>query len=420
MTTNIPIAPGVTLRALQTDKFKTGCFSVNFLRQHNEANASLDALLPSVLLRGTERYPDMQQISNRLDALYGSTFGTLIRRKGEVKLLGFYADFLEDRFTPQGGIFSGMLEFLEQILYHPYTEAGIFCEEYVEGEKRNLINAIEASLNDKRFYAHSRLVEEMCRGEDYGIPRLGTVENAGKITPQLLWEHYLRTLELCPVEIFYGGRLSPQEAAEAFRPLFAHRKQTPWEETHTVLREAPDEPRFVSESMDVTQGKLVLGFRTNVLGSDPDFMALCLLGTVLGGGMTGKLFVNVREKRSLCYYASTFYDRYKGLFFISSGIASENQQTATQAILDELDACKRGEITQEELELARTLTISGLRAAMDVPNRLDDFFIGQGIQKGPDIPEQIELLKTITVDQLAAVARKLKPDTFYFLKGLTE
>ncbi|MBR4308052.1 MAG: insulinase family protein [Oscillospiraceae bacterium] len=417
MTTNILLAPGVTLRALQTEKFKTGCFSINFLRGHNARNAALDALLPSVLLRGTERYPDIQSISNRLDTLYGSTFGTMVRQKGETKLLGFYADFLEDCFVPEGGIFAGMLEFLEQVLYHPYTENGIFCEEYVDGERRNLINTIESSLNDKRAYAHRRLMAEMCKDEDYGVPRFGTVEEVQAITTEELWSHYHKTLTYCPIEIFYGGRLRPEEVAEVFRPLFAHRQAQQWEQSSTKLVPAPSEPRVVTEAMDVTQGKLVMGLRSGIIGSDPDYMALALLTAVYGGGTTGKLFRNVREKLSLCYYASASYDRYKGIFLISSGIASENYDIAKDAILAELDACKNGIITPEELEAARSQILSALRAAMDAPNRLDDFFIGQGILPGPDIPEQIRRIQTLTVSDLAQVARKLRLDTIYFLKG---
>ena len=183
MTKNLCIAPGVTLRALQTDQFKTGCFSVNFLRAHSREDAPLDALLTSVLLRGTEQYPDMQRISMRLDELYGASFGTLVRRKGEAKLFGFYADFIEDDFLPEGEhVFADMVDFLEQTLYHPYTEDGCFCERFVENEKQNLIHAIEANLNDKRSYATSQMLRKMCADEAYGVPRLGYAEDVAKIT----------------------------------------------------------------------------------------------------------------------------------------------------------------------------------------------------------------------------------------------
>ena len=326
MITTIPIAPGVTLRALQTHKFKTGCFSINFVRQHNRENAALDALLPSVLLRGTEKYPDIQQISRQLDSLYGATFGNLVRRKGETKLFGFYGDFLEDRFVPGGGVFAGMLDFLDQILYHPYTVDGRFCPSYVEGEKQNLIRALEATVNDKRSYASQRMLQIMCADENYGIPRLGTVEDVEKITPEMLWEHYQEALRHCSIEIFYGGRLTPPEAAEAFRPLFQYRQSALWEKAVTTRPPLPQAPRDVIETMDVTQGNLVIGMRIDLSPEDPAFVALNLLNVVLSGGMTSKLFLNVREKLSLCYYASSSFDRYKGLFFIRSGIAFEKFQ----------------------------------------------------------------------------------------------
>ncbi len=420
MTTNILIAPGVTLRAMQSDKFKTGCFSVNFLRQHNKENASIDALLPSVLLRGTEKYPDMQQITARLDELYGSAFGTLVRCKGETKLFGFYADFLEDQFVPGGGILAGILDFLDQILYHPYTEDGCFCERYVEGEKRNLIHALEAAINDKRGYATHRMIHHMCEGEDYQIPRYGSIEDVEKITAPDLWAHYQHVLRNCSIEIFYGGRLTPQEAAAAFAPIFAHRKEAVWEESHTKQIPVATQVREISEAMNVSQGKLVMGLRIDLDPSDPEYVTMNLLNGILGAGMTSKLFCNVREKRSLCYYASSTYMRFKGIMFISAGIDFENYEIAKDAILAELDACKRGDITPEELEAARIQLLSGLYAALDAPNRLDDFFIGQAIAPTLDLPQQIEQVKNLTVLDLVSVANKLSLDTVYFLKGVEE
>lgn len=420
LTTNILIAPGVTLRALQTNKFKTGCFSVNFLRQHNQTNASPDAILPAVLLRGTEKYPDMQQISSRLDELYGATFGTLVRCKGEAKLFGFYADFLEDCFVPGGGVFSGIMEFLEEVLYHPYTEKGGFCPRYVEGEKRNLINAIESVINNKRSYAVNQLLHHMCKDEDYRVPRLGTVEDAKKITPRTLWKHYQNALQNCSIEIFYSGRLSPQEAAAAFAPIFARRHEASWETTHTKIIPMAKEPREIIVPMDVTQGKLVMGLRVAMDPSDPDYVALSLLNTVLSGGMTSKLFLNVREKRSLCYNISSSFNRYKSIMLISAGIASNQYQIAKEAILAELEACQKGNITEEELESARIQILSALRAAMDTPNRLDDFFIGQALVSTPSIPEQMDIISKLTVEDLVAVANKLTLDTIYFIEGVSQ
>lgn len=419
MTTNLPIAENVTLRALQTDRFKTGCFSINLLRPHDAATAGLDALLPSVLLAGTEHYPDIQSISTRLDELYGASFGTLVRRKGEIKLVGFYADFIEDAFLPAGeAVFAPMVDFMQEVLYRPLTENGCFCARHVEGEKQNLINAIESNLNDKRSYATSQMLKAMCAGEAFGVPRLGTVESVREITPESLWEHYQTVLRTSRIEIFYAGRKSPEEAAREFSRVLSERGVPSCVTASTQVVRRAEQTRELSEALDVTQGKLVMGLRTGITVTDPDYPALVLLNAVYGAGITSKLFVNVRENRSLCYYASSSIEKYKGVMIVSSGVAFENYQTAKDAILAELDACRAGDISEQELESARRQTLSSFRAALDAPVQLDDFYIGAAIAGGADIPALMERIAALTAEDVAAAARKLTLDTVYFLKGV--
>lgn len=420
MMKTIKVAPGITLRAMQTDKFKTACFSVNYLRPHNAADAALDALLPSVLLRATKRYPDIRSISMQLDALYGASLGTLIRRKGEVKLLGFYSDFIEDAFLPEGEtVFAPVLELTQEVLFHPLTENGVFCKQNVEGEKQNLINAIESEMNDKRTYAVSQMLQSMCEMEAYGVPRLGRADDVRAITPQMLWAHYQKVLKTSRIELFYAGRKSPEMVAQAFKDLFAEHLPESCTPVQTqVIRSAPTS-RELSQSMDVTQGKLVIGLRTGITVEDAQYPALLLLNAVYGAGVTSKLFVNVREKLSLCYYASSSLEKYKGVMLISSGVDFENFETAKTAILKELDDCKRGEISPEELEAARRMVLSALRASQDAPVQLDEFYMGAAIAKMDDFAELMEKVEHLTDADLSAAAKKLTVDTIYFLKGET-
>ena len=418
MMNQIDLAPGVCLRAMQTDKFKTACFSVNFLRQHTAQTAALDALLPSVLLRATEKYPNIRSISVHLDELYGATFGTLVRRKGEVKLLGFYADFIEDAFLPNNeSVFAPMTEFLREVLYHPLTENGVFCASCVAGEKQNLINAIEANMNDKRSYAAAKLLQTMCAEEAYGVPRLGTAEEVRAITPEALWAHYQTVLATSRVELFYSGRRTTREAAELFAPVFAGREKMAFAPYGTQVVRSAKAVRECAETMDVTQGKLVMGLRTGITVADPDYPALLLLNTVLGAGMTSKLFVNVREKLSLGDYAGSSIEKFKGVMLISSGIAFENYETAKQAILHELEDCKNGVISAEELESARRQMRSALLAAMDAPAQMDEFYCGMAVCPGDDYPVLMEKIERLGVDDLRRAAGKLTLDTIYFLKG---
>ena len=417
MTTNMNIAPGVTLHVLPTDKFKTACFSINFVREHSRENAGPDALLPSVLLRATEKYPDIQSISVRLDELYGATFGTLVRRKGDVQLVGFYADFIEDDFLPEGeGVFAELIDFAEQVLLHPYTENGCFCERFVEGEKQNLISAIESNINDKRAYAVRRLLQIMCKDEAYGIPRLGYSEDVAKITPQELWKHYCKILKESRVEIFYAGRRPAEVVAAAFAPLF-DRAQAEFACPSTQVVAQAGALKEVSEAMDVTQGKLVMGLRSGITGSQKDYAALLLLNAIFGAGATSKLFVNVREKLSVCYYASSSIDKYNGTMLISSGISFENYEVAKQAILKELEDCKNGVISDYELQSAKSQIISSFKIALDSPTRVDDFYIGMALAPCEQIAELMERVAALEISDVAAAANKLSLDTIYFLKG---
>lgn len=417
MTKNITIAPGVTLRALHTDKFKTGCFSINFLRPHTRQDAPMDALLPSVLLRATEHYPDIRSISMHLDELYGASFGTMIRKRGEAKLIGFYTDFIEDRFLPEGeSIFGSVVELIGEVLFHPYVENGCFSSRFVEGEKQNLLNAMDASVNDKRLYAMDQLLRTMCRDEAFGVPRLGFREDAEKITAEKLWEHYKEVLATSQIEIFYAGHQQAQTVAAALAPVFERKPQPLVQVSTRVIGEA-EKVREVSEILDVTQGKLVMGLRTGITCEDEDFAALMLLNAVYGGGVTSKLFVNVREKMSLCYYAASSINKYKGVMLVSSGISFENYEVAKKAILRELENCKEGKVTETELESARRQIISALRMALDDPTRLDDFYVGMALADFEDIPQLMEHISRLTAEDVAAAARKLTLDTIYFLKG---
>lgn len=414
------LMPGVHLQTVQTNKFKTGCISINFLRPLCREEASLNALLPSVLLRGTERYPDIRKISMLLDELYGATVGTLIRKKGEVQTWGFYADFIEDEYAADGeAVFAEICGFLRELLFAPVTENGLLHPQFVESEKINLCNTLASEINDKRSYAMIRMLRAMCAGENHAVARLGERERVEGITPQALTEHFKTVLATSRVEILYMGRKSREEAERLIRGIVRDlpRRTLTATETRVIRRAA--EVRTVTEQMDVTQGKLTMGFRTGCTCADAEYPALLLMNTVFGGGVSGKLFRHVRERLQLCYYASSAVEKYKGLMVVSSGVDFCNCEVAKEEILRQLEACRNGEITAEELEQARQYLISSLRSAKDRPGSLDEFYLGQAIVGQTGSPDDlIEALRQVTGDAVAAAARGITLDTVYFLKGV--
>ncbi len=422
MESRMELLPGVYLRAIQTDKFKTGCLSLNFVRPLTASEAPLASLLPSVLLRGTAHYPDIRSISSFLDAHYGASVGALVRKKGEILTTGFFADFLEEALLPAGEqVFSPILDFLGELLFAPRMENGMFLPDAVEGEKRNLLDSIDWRINDKRSYAKSQMIAAMCAGEAFGIPRIGNRAEAEAITHEQLVSYYQRVLTNSRLELFYMGRRDPETVATEMTSLLRPLPRGAVDPVQTVYVGKTGPVRMVEEGLDVTQGKLCMGLRTGTYGSDPLYPALMLLNVIFGAGPTSKLFMNVREKMSLCYYASSSLDRFKGIMVISSGIEFQNFEIAKTEILRQLDACICGDITDEEMENARRALLSALRASLDAPSRMDEYLLGCALSgRDESVEALMEQIRAVTLPQVQEAASRLCLDTVYFLKGVKE
>lgn len=421
------IMDGVFLTHLETDKFKSDCLSLNLLTQLDRETVSMAALLPRVLARGSENHPTMDAISAACDELYGARIIPVVRKRGEILTLGFYCGFIADKFTPDGSrLLEPVSELLGEILLRPALGGAAFRKDYVESEKQKLIEDIRAKLNDKRDYAHSRMLEEMCAYEDYGCDEMGTEESAEAVTPGDLTDYYELLLSECPIEIFYCGS-SPFERVED--ALLSALRDLPRGElnfeigTDIRMNAVETEPRYVEEALSVTQGKLVMGFRLGECMEDPDFAAIRVFNAIYGGTVNSKLFMNVREKLSLCYYASSGCDRLKGVMIVSSGIEFDKFEEAKAEILAQLDNVRKGDFTDEELSSARTCISSDLIALTDSPSSLEEFYLLQtlcGLDYSP--VEFAEMCREVSRDDVIAVAQGIELDLVYFLKGngLTE
>jgi predicted Zn-dependent peptidase len=352
--TRTQLLPGVHLTAVQTQKFKSSVLGMQFLLPLAREQAALHALLPMVLRRGTAEHPDMESLSAVLDELYGGSLEPTVRKKGETQCVGFVGSFLDDAYTLDG---SAVLEpsaaLLGELVLRPYTRDEVFCPDYTRQERENLVTRIRAQVNDKRQYAQVRVVAEMCAGEPFGVDKLGDEASAAAITPQKLWDCYQQVLRTAPIEFYYCGSAPLERVRAAVQAIV---DGLPAGERAPLARpekgNAPAQPRRVEEALDVTQGKLAMGFRTCIDAWDEDYPALMLLNAVYGGTTTSKLFLNVRERLSLCYYASSGLMKYKDVMLVSSGVEFSKVGQAQDEILAQLQACKDGGFTDDELEWA--------------------------------------------------------------------
>jgi predicted Zn-dependent peptidase len=410
--------PGVTLTVHRSHKFRTGCFSVNFLRPLCREEASKNALLLSVLLRGTRLHPDMQSLSSAMDDLYGAEIGMILRKKGEVQCMGLFADFVEDSLVPEGNIFQSTAALTAEILLDPYLEQESLKEDYVLREKETLADSIRARINNKQGYAVRSMVGIMCQNEAYCVDRMGEEEDLIPITAQNLTDHWKKVLATSRVEILYMGAQEEETVADVFRNAFQNLPRGEIIPVSTVFIPKADTVKECSGTLDVTQGKLCMGFRLGLDCHSPHWAKTLVMNAVYGAGVTSKLFQNVREKRSLCYSVSSSLEKHKGIALVSAGISFDKYEEAKGAILAEWDAMRRGEITEEELASAKSYLQSTLRTQKDSLGQTDDFYLGQAVAGTEDTMDSLmEKVSAVTAEDVKFSATQMSLDTVYFLKG---
>ena len=416
----LEISPGVNLRYMQASRFKQGCLSLQFLRPMSVEEAGTNALIPAVLLRGCRSYPDLKQITERLDDLYGASIGTLVRRIGDYQTTGFYCGFIEDRFALSGdAILEPMLQLVRQLLLEPMEEDGGFSIDFVESEKRNLIAAIDSDRSNKGAYAASQLLKRMCAQDSFGIPRLGEIEQIKAIDHRSAWAHYRQVLQESPVEIFYVGSAPMDTIASLLRPVFdgVDRRHQPLPEQSAYRFSPPCEDY---ETQQVAQANLSMGLITPITNRDPRFAAMQLCNAIFGGGQTSKLFMQVREAMSLCYAIGSGYYGSKGLMTVNAGIDTQTAEATKEAILAQLEACKTGKITEEELTAAKQAILSGLQAVYDSPGAMEGYFSTTAISGHPRTPEGYRAeIQAVTLADVQQAAATLTLHSTFLLKGAT-
>ena len=344
---------GLNLYYIPESKFKTTYVSINIHNELKKETASKCALLADVMRRGCRKYPDETAISTYLQGLYGSSFSTDIKRKGIDQILSFAVTAVEDRYLPEGeGCFEQVLEFLFDMLLDPLTEGNAFSQTYVRQEKGNLINDINALVNEKRAYSVWRLIENMCEGDVYSVHELGSVESVEEIDAESLYAFYQDMLKTGPIDIFVTGNADVSKVCAYAQKRFSEVELRNYRYPVPALYNKKLGGKEITEQFDVTQAKLCIGYKTSVSPTDRDYYKLMVYNSILGGGAHCKLFNEGREKLSLAYYAGSRLERFKGLMIISAGIESSNKQKALDEIFAQIDLMKQGQFTDAEFDAA--------------------------------------------------------------------
>ena len=415
------IKEGINLHIIETNKFKTNLFALFLATPLDKKTATYNALLAAVLRRGSKSLPTQQDISKKLEGMYGAVFNCGIDKNGDNQVLKFYIEALNEEFLPQKEPLNiACMHTLLEIACNPYIENGAFKKEYVETEKENLKNVIRARVDNKAKYALDRCIEEMYKEEAYGIYKFGYIEEIDAINEKTLYEHYQNLINNCKIDIMVSGENIKQEAQE-FTNMEEIKKisaRTPnyLPTTQNNNTHAGKQENTVEESMQVKQGKLIIGLDVEVPETEKQY-AVSVYNTILGAGANSKLFRNVREKASLAYTASSNYMKTKSAIFIRAGIEISNFERALNIIKEQLEMMKKGEFSEEDLQEAKQLIMSTIKTIPEEQDTQITYYYGKELSGRMEEPEEYEQnIAKVTREAVEEIAQKVKINTIYFLK----
>lgn len=411
----------VNLHVIETEKYKTNTIVLHIRAPLEKEHVTKRALLPYILQSGTENYPTRLEIRTFLDELYGATLTVDVSKKGEQQVLSFRMDVANENYlTEKASLLEEALKLLADIILNPVKENGLFQSTIVANEKRNLKQRIQSIFDDKIRYANMRITEEMCKNEPYGVSVWGYEEDIDDITSKSLFEQYTEMLRSDEIDLYVVGAVNGEEIAKMVKQYFV----TPIERKNrqtivsTVTNPRNVQENEIFEKQDIKQGKLHIGFRTGTTFNDEDYFAMQMFNGLFGGFSHSKLFINVREKASLAYYASSRYESHKGILMVMSGIEFKNYDQAVSIIKEQLLSMQKGDFTDKEMEQTKAVIKNQILETVDVAKGHIELLYHNAVANVTrSVDDWIKGIDDVTKEDIVKVAAKIKLDTIYFLKG---
>lgn len=410
---------GYKLHLIQTEKYKTNTIVWKMKAPLTKEDVTLRALLPQVLQSSSKNFPTTTKLRSYLDDLYGATFFVDLGKKGEYHVMTFSIEIANEKFLQDSTpLLEKGLQFLAEVLTNPHVKDKAFDRETVEKEKRALKQRIQSVYDDKMRYSNFRLVEEMCKGEPYALQVNGEKDAVDAITPEGLFSYYQRAFQEDEMDLYVIGDVQEDTVKELVSGLFQFANRKPKQAT-AGARQKKDKVNVVKETQDVKQGKLNIGYRTNIVYGDPDYFTLQVFNGIFGGFSHSKLFINVREKASLAYYAASRLESHKGLMIVMSGIDLKNYDQAVKIIREQMEAMKKGDFTDLELEQTKAVIRNQMLETIDTPRGLIEILYHNVVSNvNITLDDYLTGVQQATKEEIVAVAGKIELDTIYFLTGM--
>lgn len=415
---NEEIYPNIKFHSISTDKFKTIKISIKGYVPLEKDTVYLYSLLSKILLRSCKKYPDFTSMSKKLSSLYGASLSSSVSKVGDRLALSFTTIGIDDRYTIDDEKLSTELtSLLCDIIFDPNIDNNLFSDEDVKQSKREVIDAIDAQFNEKRSYAIDKAISIMCEDEAYGISKYGSKEDIEKASSADIYSIWKKFLKSATFEIYFTGETGHDFSKVLFKNKFQNIERENITIKNEVIRNV-GKVKEESETMGLSQSKMILGFRADCAVPDDDIYTAKLMTAILGGTAHSKFFLNVREKLSLCYYCAARFDKHKGIMLVDAGIEKDNIEKTKDAILNEIEELKNGNVTDFEIDATKMSIVNAYKESLDLSSSVESWYSSQVFDKEMiSVEKACEIINSITKEDIIKAANKLKLDTIYTLVG---
>lgn len=418
----IEIKQGINLHFIPTNLFKTNLVCVLLTTPLIKETVTQNALIPFLLKRGSKNYKTQEEISKKLDDLYGTSFECGVDKIGDNQVLKFYVESIRDEYVADKSLIDESIKLLLDIVFNPNLEKGFFKEEFLKTEKEKLKKIIESKIDDKDFYALENCISTMYNNEGFGLFKFGNIEDVDKINQENITEQYFKLLKTAKIDIFVSGNLNENYVKNVFIENENIKNLIPRAENYilnnefTEIKQIVDNPKEITEKMNITQGKLVIGM--DILSKQENLQCIALVyNSILGDGANSMLFQNVREKASLAYSTKSNLVKQKMNIFIRCGIEIENYEKALNIIKEQLENIKSGNFSDEDINNAKKYLISGIKSVSEEQDTEVVYYIGQEISKtNVDLNTYLKNIEKVTKQEIIDFANQIQINTIYFLR----
>ena len=413
------LAEGVNLHVLPTKQYKTIRIFIRFTARLQQEVITKRSLLSSMLETNSLNYPDQTKLSAKLAELYGASFGLSVRKKGNLHWLNVGISFVNGEYVNDPNLFSQAVDFLKEVLFYPNIKNRQFDQLTFDLEKNNLRLYLESLKEDKQTFASYALQELYFENSpEQKIPSLGVVEEIDKITARSLVAYYQEMMANDQIDIFVVGDVDPDKAAEAVGQLPFEPRET----AHPELFYTQPQVNIVKERQvrePIVQAKLNLAYQTNVYYDEPERFALMVFNGLFGGFPHSKLFMNVREKESLAYYASSSVDTFRGFMSVQTGIDEKNRNQVLRLIHEQLESLRNGEITDLELAQTKAMLRNQYLLSLDSPQAaIEASFLDSWLPETKLSDEEwLKRMESVTIKEIQQVAEQIELQAIFFLAG---